>query len=403
MKSISEITRRVELESNAIIQWRRHLHQHPELSHQEKCTAAYVVEQLREMGIENIKTGIGGYGVVAEIDSGRPGKMIGIRADMDALPIQERVESDFASRNPGVMHACGHDAHTAMLLGAAKVLHKLAAEGEFPGKIRLIFQPAEEIVDAEGKSGGRRMVEEGVMEGLSMVIAQHVSPLLDAGTVSFQRGCVNASSDSIHLTVRGRGAHGARPQDSVDCIVISAAIIQAIQHLVSRVIPPMEMGVVTIGSIHGGTATNILPEEVSMKGTIRAFKEPIRQTLIQELRRVVGIAETMRGKADLTIIEGYPVGFNDDAATELAEAAARSALGDAAIHPPLGASAGAEDFSFMSRLVPGAFIRLGVKNPEWPEMRSVHTPLFEIDERSLAIGTKTFVAIATEFLRRNQP
>jgi len=403
MKSLKEIARRVKSDSDTVIAWRRELHSFPELSHQEKRTSAFVGRQLEQLGFRNIQTGVGGYGVIAEIDGGRPGKMVGIRADMDGLPIQERVDCEFASRNPGVMHACGHDAHTAMLLGAARVLKELAAEDGFPGKVRLIFQPAEEKTDAEGKSGGRRMVEAGVMEGVSMVVGQHVSPLMETGKLAFQRGIATANSDSFELVIRGRGAHGARPQDGVDPIVISAAVIQAAQQLVSRVIPPTETAVVTIGSIHGGTAANIIPEEVVLKGTIRTFNEPVRRVLFDELRRLVGIAEAMRGAAELKIVEGYPACLNDEEVTGLAEEAVREALGDEAIHPPLGASTGAEDFAFMSRRAPGTFLRLGVKDPAWPAALPVHTPTFQLDEKSLVFGTTALVATAAEYLRRHEP
>ncbi len=397
-----EIAQRICRSTDRITEWRRHLHRHPELSHQEKETAAFVVRTLESLGIRQITTGVGGYGVVAEIDSGRPGKMVGIRADMDALPIQEEVVCDFTSENPGVMHSCGHDAHTAMLLGAAEVLKEMADRGEFPGKIRLIFQPAEEKMNAEGKSGGRLMVEQGVLEGLSMVMGQHVSPAVEVGKISFQRGCITAASDSFELVVRGRASHGAQPHLGVDSITIAAAIIQGVQQIVSRAVSPMESGLITIGSIHGGTAGNIIAEEVRMRGTIRSFTPEVRDTLLTEFRRVTtGIAEALRGTVDHGLLEGYPAGSNDIAITDLAEETVRAALGDAAINPPIGPGAGAEDFAFMSREVPGTFLRLGVKSPEWEKPFNAHTPLFRIDERCLPVGATALVAVAVEYLRRN--
>lgn len=384
-----------------VVAWRREMHQNPELSHQEIQTSAFVVRQLEAMGFQNIQTNVGGYGVVAEVDSGRPGKMIGIRADMDALPIQERVDLPFASQNPGVMHACGHDAHTSMLLGASRILKELAATGDFPGKIRLIFQPAEETSNAEGKSGGRLMVEDGVMDGLSMVMGQHVSPSVEAGKFSFQRGYITAYSDGFSLTIRGRGAHASTPHHGVDPVVISAAIIQAIQHLVSRTIAPTDTGVITIGSIHGGTARNIIPEEIHMEGTIRTFEKSVRQTLFDGLKNVVKIAEAMRGSAELQIREGYPAGYNNPEVTDFAEDAVREVFGDEAIHPPFGPATGGEDFAFMSALVPGTFIRLGVKDPAWPANLAAHTPTFQIDERSLFYGTVGLVTVATRWLQKH--
>ncbi len=399
---MTSLARRVETISDDLIGWRRELHAYPELSHQEKRTSEFVHRILRdEFGIETIRTGVGGYGIVAEIDSGRPGAAIGLRADMDALPIQESVACDFASQNPGVMHACGHDAHTAMLLGAARILKGMADDGEFNGKVRLIFQPAEEALNAQGKSGGRMMVEEGVMEGLSMVIGQHVSPAIEAGKMSFQRGHITASSDSFEITVHGQSAHGATPQQGVDASVIAAALIQAIQQNIRRRIAPVETGLITLGKIHGGTARNIIADKVEMSGTIRAFDPAVRQKLIDELRQVCGIAEAMGGRASVRIIEGYPPGFNDPAMTDLAEEAVRRALGDNAIHPPIGPSTGAEDFAFMSRLVPGVFMRLGVKDPCWPAPHMAHKPDFQIDERSLKIGATAMVAVAVGYLQRS--
>ncbi|HWL53390.1 MAG TPA: M20 family metallopeptidase [Chthoniobacteraceae bacterium] len=397
---MTSLARRIEAISDDVIAWRRELHRHPELSHEEKRTSEWVHRILRdEIGLADIRTGVGGYGIVAEIDTGRPGPAIGLRADMDALPIQESVPCDFASRNPGVMHACGHDAHTAMLLGAARVLKELADGGELGGKVRFIFQPAEEALNREGKSGGRMMVEEGVMEGLSMVAGQHVSPAIEAGKMSFQRGSITASSDSFEITIHGQSAHGATPQHGVDAIVISAAVVQGIQQIISRRIAPVETGLITVGTIRGGTARNIIAPEVELAGTIRAFDPAVRAKLIEELGQICGIADAMGGRAQLRIIEGYPPGFNDPAMADLAEAAVREALGDGAIHPPIGPSTGAEDFAFMSRIVPGVFMRLGVKDPCWPAPLTAHKPDFQIDERSLAIGTTALVAFAVKALR----
>ncbi len=382
-----------------ITQWRRELHQYPELSFEEHRTAAFVEKTLRSFGITQLRTGVAKTGIVAEIDSGRPGPSVGLRADMDALPIDEAVNCSYRSTHPGIMHACGHDAHTAMLLGAARLLKEMADAGEFPGKVRLLFQPAEETMDAEGKSGGRRMVEEGALDGLDAVFGQHVSPSIEVGKVSFQYGPITASSDRITLHVRGSSAHGAMPHNGVDAIVIAAALIQAVQQIVSRRLDARSTGLITLGTIKGGMAENIIADHVVMGGTIRAFTPEVRQTLIDELHRVCHIAKAYGGSATLELCEGYPPSINDPELTALVEKAICRELGQERIHPPIGVATGAEDFAFMSRLVRGSFLRIGVKDPAWPQPLGAHTPQFEIDERSLPIGTAALVLAATETLR----
>ncbi len=389
----------VEKIASEIRKWRREIHRHPELSFQEKRTSERVRRGLREHGIEVRNSG-SGFGLVAEIE-GQPGPRVGLRADMDALPIQEETPCDFASEHPGVMHACGHDAHTAMLMGAAVVLKRMADHGALPGTVRLIFQPAEEKTDEKGKSGGRYMVEEGVLDGLSAIFAQHVSPVIEAGKLSFLPGTVTASSDQFEIVVRGRASHGAMPHEGRDAIVAAAAVVQGVQQIVSRRIDPVGMGLITIGTIHGGAATNILAEEVRMTGTIRAFTEETRRILIDELTRVCRIAGALGAEAECLITEGYPVGNNHAGLTALAENAIRKHLGEAAIHPPLPASPGSEDFAFMSGRIPGSFIWLGVKDPCWNEPLPLHTPSFQIDECSLATGAAALVSVATEYLAQS--
>lgn len=397
----SPLSEQVYQHAEELLQWRHHLHKFPELSHHEKETAEFVESTLRSLGIENIRSGIGGYGLIADIEGKQPGKTIGIRADMDALPIEEQTNLPFASSRPGIMHSCGHDAHTTMLLGAARQLKRLADEGNLHGRVRLIFQPAEECLGPNGKSGGRMMVEEGILEGVDAVIGQHVSPSIPAGHYSFQRGPICASSDGFTVTVRGTACHAATPHVGRDAILLASQLIQHIHQVISRRIPPADTGVISIGTIQGGTARNIVADTVTFEGTLRAHRPEVRAILIEEIQKVSAIAEALGGGADVQIIEGYPPLINDIALIDLAESAIRAELGEEAIHDPIGASTGAEDFAFMSRIVPGAFLRIGVKHPDWTSPKGAHTPFFEIDERCLPAGTIGLVAVASSYLHQS--
>lgn len=399
--SASSLSLHVHNAADELLEWRRHLHRFPELSHQEKETSLFVETTLLSLGVDQIRTGIGGYGLTADIQGTLPGKTIGIRADMDALPIEEKTGLEFASTRPGIMHSCGHDAHTTMLLGAARQLKRIADEGRLHGRVRLIFQPAEETIGTGGKSGGRLMVEEGILEGVDAVIGQHVSPGVPVGKYSFQRGSICASSDSFVIIVKGTSCHAANPHVGVDAILLTSQLVQSIHQIVSRRIPPSETGVISIGMINGGTARNIISDEVKIEGTIRAHSPEIRQRLIDELKRACGVVNALGGDTEFKLIEGYPPLINDIPLIELAEAAIRAELGDEAIHPPIGASTGAEDFAFMSRIVPGAFLRIGVKNPDWSAPKGAHNPYFEIDERCLPAGAIGLVATATSYLHQS--
>lgn len=383
-----------------LIAWRRTVHRHPELSFQEEKTAEFIAATLQKLGLDGQRRVGGGFGVVAEI-KGSAGPTVGLRADMDALPIQEANDCDYASERPGIMHACGHDVHVTMLLGAARLLKQQADAGNLKGSVRLIFQPAEEQMDASGKSGGRYMAEAGVTDGLAAIFALHVSPSVEAGRMSFVHGAINASSDNFEIHIHGQAAHGAQPHQGVDAIVASGAVVLAVQQIVSRKINPFSSGVVTIGTIQGGSAENVIASEVRMTGTLRALDSATRQTLKEGLARACQVAEAYGAKAELTIIEGYPVGSNNMALSEFAEAMIVRHFGADAIHPTFGPSMGAEDFSFMSALVPGALIRVGVKNPKWPEVKNLHTPGFQIDEQALPVGAAALAIFATEFLNKS--
>lgn len=369
-----------------VIQWRRHFHQHPELSFQEVETAAFVAKQLTEMGYQP-QTRVGGsHGVVAVLEGGRPGRTIALRADMDALPIQEETGLSYASVHPGKMHACGHDAHTAILLGTAKALKEI--QDKVPGKVVLLFQPAEELPPG----GAKGMVEAGVLEGVDAVFGLHVLNTLPAGQLGINSGPVNAASDIFKVTLYGRGGHAASPHISVDPVVMLGSVITALQSVVSRSVDPMKQAVLTIGWVRGGDADNIIPEQVEFGGTIRTF-DPEVQTLIHaRLKETVeGVAAAYGGRAEVVSTYGYPVLSNDEAMTAIARKCAALVVGEQnTVVPPVGM--GGEDFAYFAQERPGCFIRLGTGTPETLTLPA-HNPRFVIDESALEVGVAYYLSV----------
>ena len=397
--SNAELLQRAKDIHEQIRSWRREIHRHPELTFTEHRTAGMVNSVLTGIGIET-ETEVAKTGVVGHIKGGK-GPTVGLRADMDALPIQEINGSEFDSTRPGIMHACGHDSHTAMLLGAATILKGLADENRLPGTIRLLFQPSEEAQDDEGKSGGMRMVEEGALKGLDAVFGLHVDSKLDVGTVGTRSGPMLAAADEFELTIRGSGGHAAAPHFTVDPIALSGLAINAIHQIVSRRINPLESGVITIGSIHGGIASNVIPETVTMTGTIRSYTPEIRKQLHEELQKAVNVVEAMGGKAELTIHIGYPPTVNNPEATEVMFAATRSLLGEDNVKQA-DMVMGAEDFSYMAQAAPGCFLRIGVKNPTWDRQYPVHRADFRMDEDALPVGAASLAAAALRWMEEKK-
>lgn len=370
-----------------LIRLHRAIHRHPELGFEEVKTAALIAETLESLGIK-VQTGVAKTGVIGYLGEGGP--VVAIRADMDALPIQELNEVPYRSQVPGVMHACGHDAHVATALGAAMLLREIKLEGE----VRFLFQPSEERVDEEGKSGAMRMVEEGVMEGVEAILALHVDSETESGVVKISPGPMSAGDDSFEATIMGRGCHGAYPHRGVDPIFIAGEVILAIQGIVSRRIDPVKQAVISIGTIHGGTAENIIPEEVELTGTIRSFEQEVREQLHTELEKAFQVANALSGDFRLTIEEGYPVMVNEEKMAELIRGVAIDLLGQEKVLPKE-PTMGAEDFSYFLAQAPGAMFRLGIKKGE---MRPGHSPHFDLDEEALPIGAAILAESARRYL-----
>jgi IAA-amino acid hydrolase len=380
-----------------LVEWRRTIHQHPELSFHEERTARYVADVLQGMGID-IRTGVGGTGVVGWLggdSEGRDRPTIALRADMDALPIQEETGLPFASQSPGAMHACGHDAHVACLLGAAALL----AETPPPrGKVRFLFQPSEETVDAEGKGGAVRMIDDGAMEGVDAVAGLHTWPEVPVGQVSLSPGPQMAAAGKFRVEIRGQGGHGAAPHQTVDPIVLAAQALVALQTVVSRRLDPLDAGVVTIGTIHGGTQDNIIPESVALTGTLRSLSREVYDQLVREIRQTLEVVHALGGDFDAAFTTGYPVTDNDPGLTALVTQVAQELLGEDAVIPARPVMKG-EDFALLAEQVPGCYLRLGTGFPGEPP-RKHHDPHFDLDERALPIGAAILATTALRYLDR---
>ena len=369
--------------------WRQHLHAHPELGFECHETAGFVVARLREFGITQIETGIAQSGVVAVIEGQGDGPTIGLRADMDALPIVEATGLPYASENAGKMHACGHDGHTTMLLGAAKYL---AETRNFKGRVALVFQPAE-----EGPGGARVMMEEGILEryGIDQVFALHTLPGSDAGTFLTRPGPIMAAADTFHIDITGRGGHAAQPQDTLDPVMAAAGITMAIQSIVSRNLSNTDELVISITQIHAGTVDNVIPETAYLNGTIRTFDKAVQQRALRRLQEVVdGQAAAYGVSAKLRIDLGYPPTINDPQATEFAVKTAQDVVGDAAVDTGFPKDMGAEDFSYLLEARPGSYLFLGQG-----EAAGLHHPEFNFNDDVAPVGASFFARL----VERAQP
>lgn len=368
--------------SGEVIEARRHLHENPELSYQEYNTAKFVAGKLQSFGIK-VKEGVATTGLVAEIEGKNPGKKsIALRADMDALPINETSEIPYKSKVPGVMHACGHDVHTASLLGTAKILNSV--KDQFEGTVRLLFQPGEE----KNPGGASYMIRDGALKNPqpSGIIGQHVFPLLPVGKIGFREGMYMASCDEIYLKVIGKGGHAAAPDLAIDPILMASHIIIALQQIISRNASPKQPTVLSFGNIIGKGATNIIPNEVNIAGTFRAMNEEWRASALNKIKKMAeSIAEGMGGKCEVEISKGYPYLENNPELTRRIRSAAEAYVGHENV-VDIDITLGAEDFSYYSQVIPASFYRLGTNNPAKGITSYVHTPTFDIDEDALKVG-----------------
>jgi amidohydrolase len=396
-----------------VIAWRRHFHQHPELSNREFETANYLAQALTTLGL-SVQTGIAKTGVVAILDSGKPGPTIALRADMDGLPITEKSDLPFASKvmttyedkQVGVMHACGHDTHMAMLLGAAKVLVEL--KQQLRGKVKFIFQPSEEGAPNGEKGGAEVMVQEGVLTApkVDVIFGLHINSHTDVGTIKYRAGGIMAAVDPFKIIVKGKQSHGAYPWNSVDPIVTSAQIIMGLQTIVSREVKLIDSAaVVSIGMIHGGNRSNIIPEQVEMVGTIRTLDPTTREQIYQTMRnKVTYLAKSMNASAELTLPldYSYPITYNQPALmAEMLPVLIATAGAEQVVETQ--AVTGAEDFSFYQQQVPGLYLFVGGKSKELTTTQTPdhHTPEFRIDERGMLLGVKLLTNLTLDYMQHH--
>jgi amidohydrolase len=372
--------------------WRRDIHQHPELLYDVHRTAAFVAERLREFGCDEVATGLGRTGVVGVIKGRKPAgkgdlKVIGLRADMDALPIVEATDLPYASKNPGLMHACGHDGHTAMLLGAARYL---AETRNFAGDAVVIFQPAE-----EGGAGAAAMIKDGLMDrfGIEQVYGMHNGPGLPVGSFAIRTGPLMAATDAIDIRIEGLGGHAARPHKCIDSVLVGAQLITGLQSIVSRTIDPLDSAVLSICEFHAGNARNVIPQTAELRGTVRTLTAEVRGLVEKRVREVVaGVAQMTGAKIDLVYERGYPVTVNHASQTDIATKVAKEIAGDGNVHemPPM---MGAEDFSYMLEARPGAFIFCGNGNSA-----GLHHPAYNFDDEAIVFGTSYWVKLVENTL-----
>ena len=374
-----------------IMAWRRHLHAHPELMYNVHGTAAFVAERLREFGCDEVATGLGRTGVVGVIKGRKPAsgdmKVIGLRADMDALPIEEETNLPYASTTPGKMHACGHDGHTAMLLGAARYL---AETRNFAGEAVVIFQPAE-----EGGAGADAMIKDGLMERfrIEQVYGMHNGPGLPIGSFALRPGPIMAATDAIDIRIEGLGGHAARPHKCIDSVLVGAQLVTALQSIVSRTVDPLDSAVISVCEFHAGNARNVIPQIAELKGTVRTLMPEVRDLVERRVREVVaGVAQQTGATIDLVYERGYPVTVNHPEQTDIATRIASDVAGAANVHavPPM---MGAEDFAYMLEARPGAFIFVGNG-----DSAGLHHPAYNFNDEAIVYGTSYWVKLVEHTL-----
>ncbi|WP_059103750.1 M20 metallopeptidase family protein [Shouchella shacheensis] len=387
------VTHETKLESMfwKIVEWRRHLHTYPELSFHEVETPAFIAQKLEELGLE-VKKGVGGRGVVAYLRGENAGPTIALRADFDALPIEEENNIDFKSKNPGVMHACGHDGHAAALLGVATVLAE--TKETLNGTIVFLFQHAEE----KPPGGAREMIADGCLEGVDYVFGAHVASDIPLGQVSVTSGSIMAAVDAFTIQIQGKGGHGARPHNTIDSIVAGSQLVSNLQQIVSRRVNPVDTAVVTVGVFQAGTAFNVIADTATIEGTVRTFNKQTRTDIEEEIRSIVrGVEQSTHATCSVDYLNGYPPLVNYEHETDVLREVAEKTLGhDAVISMP--ASLGGEDFAFYLEERPGNFFHVGGRTDDENTQYPHHHPRFNFDEQALLNIGKLFLAIVDKYL-----
>lgn len=390
-KTMDSIFEEIDQSFEEVRGWRRYMHQHPELSFQEVHTAAYIEEKLKSFGLE-VQKNIGGHGLISVLEGKEPGKKIALRADFDALPINDEKETPYKSTNPGVMHACGHDGHTAALLGVAKVVSKY--KEKLKGSIVFVFQPAEETPPG----GAKFMIEEGILDDVDYVFGAHLASDIPIGKVGVGEGYQMAAVDKFAIDIKGHGGHGARPHQTTDSLVIGTSIVEALQKIVSRQIDPLKSAVVTIGVFQAGNAFNVIPDTARIEGTVRTFDPDVRDKVEAEVRSILdGITSAFHATYQLDYLRGYPALFNHKEETDLARELFKEAFEEDNV-VEFSPTMGAEDFSYFLEAKPGTYFRVGSQNEDEATHYPHHHPRFDIDERALVNIEKSFVSIISHYL-----
>lgn len=378
-----------------LIHWRRDIHMHPEIGFHEHRTARLVADTLQEMGLD-VETGIGKTGVVARLGSGTPA--VGLRADMDALRIQEANDVPYASRVPGLMHACGHDAHTAMLLGAARILSQ--DKNRPSGEIRFLFQPSEEGWDEEGKGGAKRMMEDGALQGLNAIFALHVDSTQPSGTIGIREGVVMAGVHPYDAVIFGTSSHSAAPHQGVNPVLLLAHVIEAIQAIPANDTPPLQPAIISCESVQAASSSGVIPDRATLHGNIRFYDRETRQAIQAALERAFEITRTLGGNYELSILEAYPPTYNDHLLSKVVRQVAVEMIGERQLYRP-GRSLAGEDFGDFAAEIPGAYFNLGVGLED--DFRPYHNPHFDIDESALPAGCAVLAGCALHFLETDLP
>ncbi len=398
-----QIAKRADALKATLIAQRRDFHMNPELSNREERTGRVIAEKLKALGLEDIRTGVSRYGVVAMLKGAKPGPVVAIRSDMDALPVEETLDVPYKSKNKGVKHACGHDVHMAVALGTAELLSQMRSQ--IAGSVKFIFQPAEEGAPEGEESGAVQMIKEGALDNPrpQVIFALHDTPQVKVGQIGYVPGAMLASSDSFSIRIIGKKVHAAWPHQGIDPIVVAAETIAALQTIRSRRIDPVETMVLTIGSIHGGNRQNIIADEVRMEGTVRTHSEQVRERVRTLMREILsGVAVSHGAAAELTwSTKSNPPTVNDKAEVEAALPALRRSVGAANViqTPPV---MGAEDYTYFLKAIPGFMFWLGVGNPEKGMTAMLHTTDFDADEDALPIGVKTMSNLVLDYLDRHR-